>query len=76
MLEKGQMARGHEFHYSKITTTQEKPTAYNIKKNNVAIIDGFSKGNLMASYVHLHFASNRKIAERLVEKCLEYRRGA
>jgi cobyrinic acid a,c-diamide synthase len=72
LLKNGQKARGHEFHYSRITKTQEKPGAYLVRKGGITTETGFSNGNLLASYIHLHFASNHGIAERFVEKCREY----
>jgi cobyrinic acid a,c-diamide synthase len=75
LLKKGQVARGHEFHYSKITETWEKPGAYSLKKSDGTKVEreGFSSNDLLASYVHLHFASNPGIADRFIARCRTYK---
>lgn len=62
---KGDKIRGHEFHYSIL---EGSPHDYNGKKieylyqvadkrGNISV-EGFGYKNLVASYIHLHFASN------------------
>ncbi len=68
LLRKGQKARGHEFHYSKIIKSNETENAFLTNRHQVV---GFQKGNLLASYVHLHFSSNPVIAEHFVQVCSE-----
>jgi len=67
LLLAGETVRGHEFHYS----TWENPannTAYTItpRGKDAAKSDGFARGNLLASYVHIHFAAMPALAERFV----------
>jgi cobyrinic acid a,c-diamide synthase len=63
-IEAGQRVRGHEFHYS--TLNEQPPTenaAYDIADRSP---EGFASGNVWASYVHLHFGADARIAPRLV----------
>jgi cobyrinic acid a,c-diamide synthase len=76
LLEKGQTARGHEFHYSEwIRPEESNPFAYSIqsRKGNESQPEGFVKDNLLASYVHLHFASNPDLARNFVNACQLWR---
>lgn len=70
---KGDCMRGHEFHYSEISggsTTKDcnAELTYSVRGRwGEALPDeGYGIGKTLASYVHLHFASNRSIAENIV----------
>ncbi len=63
LLAQGARARGHEFHYTRIYGGTEVPNAYRSAEGKLL---GFQRGNLLASYVHLHFASQPELAERWV----------
>ena len=67
ILKNGEKARGHVFHYSSLDNWQGKvDCCYQIKESR----EGYqSVSNIMASYVHLHFASNPDIAENLLKRC-------
>ncbi|MFH1027961.1 MAG: cobyrinate a,c-diamide synthase [Pseudomonadota bacterium] len=72
--ESGTVCRGHEFHYSE---TGVMPDCigrnYNVSRQGVLLgREGFSVCNCLASYLHLHFGSNPKIAPALVESCRQY----
>jgi cobyrinic acid a,c-diamide synthase len=72
LLEKGQTARGHEFHYSEWIRPEESNSfAYEIqpRMGGEPKPEGFAKKNLLASYVHLHFASNPDLARNFVNAC-------
>ncbi len=72
LLEKGQTARGHEFHYSEWLRPEESNSfAYSIQSRmgGESQPEGFAKNNLLASYVHLHFASNPTLARNFVNAC-------
>jgi len=72
LLEKGQTARGHEFHYSEWIRPEESNSfAYEIqpRMGGESQPEGFVKNNLLASYVHLHFASNPTLARNFVAAC-------
>ena len=68
-LEKGQKIRGHEFHYSDITPVEETRRAYWITGGKSQGEEGYLYMNTLASYVHLHFASNPDFAKGFVNKC-------
>jgi len=67
----GKKARGHEFHYSDIDFM---PTGvkrvYKLLKPSTGEVEkeGYVTGSVLASYVHLHFASNREFAKSFAEK--------
>jgi cobyrinic acid a,c-diamide synthase len=61
--------RGHEFHYSEIDDMPPSvERAYRVTKANGGEVwaEGYIYRNTLASYVHLHFGSNREWAERFV----------
>ena len=74
--------RGHEFHYSELVQTgvEDPPwaPAYTTRRRRSAEcgIEGFHRGNVLASYVHVHFASHPGAASRFVRLCQESRHGA
>ncbi|MER3424498.1 MAG: hypothetical protein C4293_16040 [Nitrospiraceae bacterium] len=65
----GTETRGHEFHYSTLKLLKEAPATLTIarERGRIAKPDGFCIGNTLASYTHLHFASNPAVARHLVE---------
>jgi cobyrinic acid a,c-diamide synthase len=73
LMDKGDIARGHEFHYSTLTKDEDEyPHVYETKGLRGAGVEGYQADNLMAGYTHLHFASNPKVAARFISKCTEY----
>lgn len=71
LVSQGETYRGHEFHYSTIETEEGFPWALELTKNRDGSSkpEGYAQGNLLASYVHLHFGSNPKLAKNFVIKC-------
>ncbi|HEY4707948.1 MAG TPA: cobyrinate a,c-diamide synthase [Thermodesulfobacteriota bacterium] len=68
-LKKGTV-RGHEFHYSEIISAPKNiKRAYKVEG---APCEGFTIKNTLASYVHLHFASNPAFAEGFVKAAKKY----
>ncbi|HZJ02437.1 MAG TPA: hypothetical protein VFE20_01955, partial [Thermoleophilia bacterium] len=55
---------GHLFHYS--STTGSSRPAYQVRRRDEWFEDGWSNGQIIASYVHLHFRGSRPIARWLV----------
>ncbi len=62
---KGDILRGHEFHYSDIY--EKSPELKNIYENTEGTA-GFSVKNTLAGYVHLHFAGNPSLASAIVKR--------
>jgi cobyrinic acid a,c-diamide synthase len=66
---KGDILRGHEFHYSELINDKyktEESDVYAVKDNRDRVVGqagGFKYKNTLASYIHVHFGSNRQIAE-------------
>jgi cobyrinic acid a,c-diamide synthase len=72
LLGRDEKARGHEFHYSEWIRPEERSAiAYAIQPcaGDEPQPEGFSKKNILASYVHLHFASNPNLARNFVGAC-------
>ncbi len=72
----GTTLRGHEFHYSEITDQSLQPDGwrqvYRIQRRDDTLrTEGFQKGNILASYVHLHWASQPAVARHFVNRCKE-----
>jgi len=61
---KGDRCRGHEFHYSEIEDeTQGDLYTVSDSRGKALPSEGFRKKNTLASYIHIHFGSNRSIAQ-------------
>jgi len=71
---KGAVVRGHEFHYSEIGTMPEKVERYyRVSRRGEALgLEGFRIRNCLASYIHLHFGSDRNIAATFVATCRKH----
>jgi len=71
----GQRLRGHEFHYSEIESDElaaggwERAYRLNRRRGGDERSEGFQRGRVLASYVHLHWASRPEAAGRLVDAC-------
>ena len=64
----GDSARGHSFHYSTIDEIPEIDCAYRLRStlSGVERVEGYVVGNVLASYIHLHFLSNPQLGTNLV----------
>ncbi len=71
---KGLVARGHEFHYSEMTAMPSKVRrVYQVSKHGTNLgEEGFRHKNCLASYIHLHFASNPELAVNFVASCRKF----
>jgi cobyrinic acid a,c-diamide synthase len=74
LARKGDILRGHEFHYSQLTGIGEGQTPFTLcggmGRDNRG--DGYVQGNLLASYVHLHLRSNPQAAQNFLDACRKY----
>lgn len=71
----GQIARGHEFHYSEITTTDKAvPTVFQVTPRDHASImeEGYQVNRTLGGYLHLHFASNPELPGHFVTACKQF----
>ena len=59
----GEAFRGHLFHYS--STEGSTTPAYRVSRRGSTFADGCAAGNVVASYVHLHFRGSRAVARWL-----------
>ena len=71
----GQTARGHLFHRSEISGELPTRRCYQVRTTRgVEGEEGFQHGNVLASYIHLHFASNPGLAVAFVDACEGFHR--
>lgn len=74
LLRRGEIARGHEFHWSILEKSlPADTTAYDVVAAPVPG-EGYARGNLLASYCHLHFASNPTLAPNFIATAAAWRR--
>jgi cobyrinic acid a,c-diamide synthase len=66
---RGATIRGHSFHYSRIRSRSEISTCYQVEfsLSGTQQQEGFTCGNVLASYVHLHFEANPAVALHFAE---------
>lgn len=74
----GDTLRGHEFHFSQMladNSHEQFPWAFEFKKTRTGEVynGGYAYKNILASYLHMHFAGNEESAIRLVTKCREFK---
>jgi cobyrinic acid a,c-diamide synthase len=71
LLGSGQTARGHLFHHSAITGEPKGAYSYRLTTSRGDVVEeGYAIRNVLASYAHLHFASNPELAAALVDRCV------
>ena len=71
ILGSGQTARGHLFHHSAISGQPNGARSYRLTTNHgEKIEEGYAVRNVLASYAHLHFASNPALAAAFVQRCV------
>jgi cobyrinic acid a,c-diamide synthase len=65
---KGTVVRGHSFHHSRIASQDNVATSYHVQYSisGKEELEGFRQGNVLASYIHLHFRANPAVAENFV----------
>jgi len=67
----GTTLRGHEFHYSELALPDSVERVYRVAARNgrEQYDEGYRAGNVLGSYVHLHFGSCPQAAEHFVAAC-------
>jgi cobyrinic acid a,c-diamide synthase len=75
---KGTRFRGHQFRYSALEpepSAHELERAYSLRRRRAGetTSEGYRQGNVLASYVHAHWASNPNVAAALVDACVGFR---
>jgi cobyrinic acid a,c-diamide synthase len=65
----GTVLRGHSFHYSRIAHEPDLATSYRVQYSlsGEQQEEGYRIGNVLASYIHLHFGAASSAARHLVE---------
>ncbi len=74
----GDVLRGHEFHFSQMILDDSHetfPWAFKFKKTRTGEVytGGYSNNNIVASYLHMHFAGNEQNALRFLTKCMVFK---
>lgn len=72
----GTTLRGHEFHYSNWQNPQPDFSAYRVAprdRQDEERLEGFCQGNLLASYMHVHFSQDDGLAGCFVQKCRQWK---
>jgi cobyrinic acid a,c-diamide synthase len=66
---KGVTARGHLFHHSQITGEPSADRCFTVQSGDRISQEGYSAGNVLASYIHLHFSSAPELPVAFVARC-------
>ena len=62
----GTVARGHEFHYSRVAFDEDAAPAWRLRARGTERPEGVVAGGVHASYLHTHWAATPEVAARLV----------
>jgi cobyrinic acid a,c-diamide synthase len=65
---KGTVVRGHSFHHSRMASQGDVATNYHVQysMSGKEEREGYRQGNVLASYIHVHFRANPAVAENFV----------
>lgn len=75
MLPQGGVLRGHEYHYSELLNVRGAKCVFSVADHGTQTrAEGYSYKNTLATYVHIHFASNPAFAAGFVQLCDEFKR--
>ncbi len=70
----GLTARGHVFHQSQITREPMLDRCYTVQSaQGRRSHEGYSVGNVLASYIHLHFSSAPELPAAFIARCRSHR---
>jgi cobyrinic acid a,c-diamide synthase len=73
--DRGAAIRGHEFHYSELIGDPLGDglwtSAYHLRhrRSKDPVAEGFQQGRILASYVHIHWASQPQAMETFIARC-------
>jgi cobyrinic acid a,c-diamide synthase len=67
--------RGHQFRYSELKPDRHMKPAYRMTRHYDGHVfpEGYRLNNVLASYVHAHWASNPSIAAAFIQACVRHR---
>lgn len=68
LCSEGGIIRGHEFHYSRVNQNSNFAFTMTRRRTGESYSGGYSHGNILASYLHINFFGNIKLAERLLSR--------
>ena len=74
LVDKGEQVRGHEFHYSTWEVHESDLNGYHAwqvrrrQADSESRFGGYCQGNLLASYIHVHFGQNPMLARRFLHR--------
>jgi cobyrinic acid a,c-diamide synthase len=72
---RGDLLRGHEFHYSELIDDPISDPAwrkiYSLRRSRTDTVEteGYQNGAILASYLHLHYTSRPAAVARFLERC-------
>ena len=70
----GDKIRAHEFHFSTAQTSDEKIFKCTRLRTGKEYFAGAARKNLVASYLHIHFAGCPDVAKNFVDACKNFRK--
>ena len=70
----GAVMRGHQFRYSELVPPPQLPCVYQARRRRggAPLAEGYLSGNVLASYIHMHWARSPEIPRALVANCLAH----
>jgi cobyrinic acid a,c-diamide synthase len=68
LMDAGDRVRGHEFHWSQMHEAIPGTTAA-YELDGEGRLEGYVDGNLLATYLHVHFGTDARLARRFVAAC-------
>jgi len=71
ILRRGETVRGHEFHWSVLSTNNDVANAYRVEEKD-GLQEGLQKKQLLASYIHLHLGSLPHMASSFIGNCCKF----
>jgi cobyrinic acid a,c-diamide synthase len=68
----GLRMRGHQFRYSTLQGADGSAYSVRRRRGGDTAPEGYGEGNVLGSYVHVHWASNPLVAEGFVAACARF----